>query len=191
MHIWLNLHLILEYVGLSVCAKFSLRLAEDNTIFEEKDVAVMSSLRDFDLRNFLPYCEMALENKHIDTIISRMILSNPYSHLSSCQPANKEVQGITIQYLSNGFTKPLERCRVILNHGQMMQVLCTPRQAGNNGKGVLQQATVLSTFCFVPDQFLKRQKWKLLTGCIESNNYDKIILLFVCFVFYCLCVNIF
>ncbi len=83
MHIWLNLHLILEYVGFCVCAKFSLRLAENNTVFEEKDVAVMSSLRDFNLRNFLPYCKMALENKHIDTIISRMIPSNPYSHLSS------------------------------------------------------------------------------------------------------------
>lgn len=60
MYIWLNLHFILKYVGLSVCAKFSLWLAEYNTVFEEKDMAVMSSQRDFDLRNLLPYYKMAL-----------------------------------------------------------------------------------------------------------------------------------
>jgi len=102
----------------------------------------MSSLRDFDLRNLLPYCKMALEKKNIthithNTIISRMTPSNSYSHLSSCHLANKEVPNMMRQYLSNGFSEPLERCRVILNHGQMMQVLGTPRQAGNHGKGIL------------------------------------------------------
>lgn len=137
MYSWLNLHFILEYVGLCVCAKLSLWLAEYNTIFEEKDMAVMSSLRDFDLRNLLPYCKMALEKKTHNTIISRMIPSNSYSHLSSCQPVNKKVSNMMRQYLSNGFSKPLERCRVILNHVKMMQVLGTPRQAGNHGKGIL------------------------------------------------------
>lgn len=41
-------------------------------------------------------------------------------------------------HLSDWFSKRFERCRIVLNQGRMLHVLCTPRQGGHHGKSILE-----------------------------------------------------
>ena len=62
----------------------------------------------------------------------------------------------TLAYLSNGLAQGLQGCRVVFYEGHMVSVLRPLMQGGHHGISLLQQATVLSVSCLVPDQLLNR-----------------------------------